>query len=249
MSGELPWFRLWTDIIDDHKIRMLAFEDRWHFVALLSLKRSGYLDRDQTTAIFRRGMEIKMGVTGVDLDNLKQRLTEVELIGDDWCPLNWDKRQARSDNSTERVRKYREKQKNSNVTHDETLQKRSSHALEKEKEEEIEKDQREASKLTPAQHAHIFQGADEAITNLYLQKRLTIGKPVDTYGLDKTRRILALCQTPAERSEALENSGSDRHGQVEERHLPERLRKPPQAETMTLRQQIDAGIVSLEGLE
>lgn len=110
-ADELPWFRLWTDIIDDHKIRLLAFEDRWHFVALMSLKRSGFLDQDQKKPLFMRGLAIKLGVTGVDLENLKNRLIDVELIGEDWCPINWEERQKPSDSAAARMRKHRAKKK------------------------------------------------------------------------------------------------------------------------------------------
>ena len=39
MSTEtMQWFRLYAGIVDDEKLRLLAFEDRWHYVALLALK-------------------------------------------------------------------------------------------------------------------------------------------------------------------------------------------------------------------
>lgn len=44
----LPWLRLYHRIIDDDKMRLLAFEDRWHFIALLCLKREGVLDEKMT---------------------------------------------------------------------------------------------------------------------------------------------------------------------------------------------------------
>ncbi|EXU79084.1 hypothetical protein AX13_08315 [Comamonas aquatica DA1877] len=45
MSKQLPWFRVYTRMVDDDKLKLLAFEDRWHFVALLCLKGEGLLDR------------------------------------------------------------------------------------------------------------------------------------------------------------------------------------------------------------
>jgi len=41
---EKSWFRAYADMVDDEKLRLLAFEDRWHFVALLCCKRAGLLD-------------------------------------------------------------------------------------------------------------------------------------------------------------------------------------------------------------
>ena len=42
---QMRWLRLWTDITSDPKIKMLAFEDRWHYVAILCMKRRGELER------------------------------------------------------------------------------------------------------------------------------------------------------------------------------------------------------------
>lgn len=109
-----PWFRLYTEIIDDEKIRMLAFEDRWHFVALLCLKNSGYLDKEHKPGMFERGISVKLGVTGIDLENLKERLMDVDLIDRFWQPKGWDKRQFRSDTdptAKDRKRRQREREK------------------------------------------------------------------------------------------------------------------------------------------
>jgi hypothetical protein len=37
---------MYAEAVDDEKLRLLAFEDRWHFVALLCLKSLGTLDSD-----------------------------------------------------------------------------------------------------------------------------------------------------------------------------------------------------------
>lgn len=39
MAKVNPWFRVYNEIIDDEKLLMLGFSDRWFFVALLALKR------------------------------------------------------------------------------------------------------------------------------------------------------------------------------------------------------------------
>ena len=41
---KLPWFRLYAEAIDDEKLRLLAFEDRWHFIALMCCMGQGILD-------------------------------------------------------------------------------------------------------------------------------------------------------------------------------------------------------------
>lgn len=110
MSGDLPWFRLYHRIIDDEKIRLLAFEDRWHFIAICCLKADGLLDEPHSDVKWRK-IALKLGVQTRELGEIARRLNEVELVDEDMQPLAWDELQYVSDNSTARVRKYREKQR------------------------------------------------------------------------------------------------------------------------------------------
>lgn len=106
----LPWFRLYHRIIDDEKLRLLAFEDRWHFVALCCLKADGLLDEERTP-LFERKVAVKLGVQLRELDEIARRLGEVGLIDGQLNPIAWDELQYKSDNSTARVQAFREKQK------------------------------------------------------------------------------------------------------------------------------------------
>jgi hypothetical protein len=109
MTG-LPWFRLYSRIIDDDKLRLLAFEDRWHFVALLALKCDGLLDEPDSDMRTRR-IAVKLGVQVRELDEIGRRLSEVGLVDFGLNPVNWDTLQYKSDKSTDRVKAYRERQK------------------------------------------------------------------------------------------------------------------------------------------
>jgi len=116
MSDGLPWFRVYTNIVDNHKMRLLAFEDRWHFIALLACKQSGLFDSADPEFI-NRSLAVKLGLQLPALDELRKRLTDVKLIDKNWNVLKWEERQYKSDSSKERQRKYREKQKlTKNVT-------------------------------------------------------------------------------------------------------------------------------------
>lgn len=108
--SNIQWFRLYHRMIDDEKLRLLAFEDRWHFVALLCLKADGLLDEPESN-LKQRKLAVKLGVQQRELDEIKRRLSEVGLIDDDMQPVAWDDLQYQSDTSTQRVRKYREKTK------------------------------------------------------------------------------------------------------------------------------------------
>lgn len=108
--SSLPWFRLYHRIIDDEKLRLLAFEDRWHFVALCCLKADGLLDEDRSP-LWERKVAVKLGVQLRELDEISRRLHEVGLIDGGMNPVAWDELQYKSDNSTARVQAFREKQK------------------------------------------------------------------------------------------------------------------------------------------
>lgn len=119
--GELQWLRLWTDIIDDDKLALLAFEDRWHFVALLCMKRRGILDRGDSQEMLDRRVGAKLGLGDSDRDALRRRLMELSLIDKQWQPLAWGKRQFSSDSSTSRVQAFRERKRNADETFHETV--------------------------------------------------------------------------------------------------------------------------------
>lgn len=106
----LPWFRLYSRMVDDEKLRLLAFEDRWHFVALCCLKSSGLLDEPDSD-LRNRKIAVKLGVQVRELEEIARRLKEVDLVDENLSPIAWDELQYRSDNSTDRVKKFREKQR------------------------------------------------------------------------------------------------------------------------------------------
>lgn len=114
----LPWFRLYAEAIDDEKLRLLAFEDRWHYVALLCCKSAGLLDAGDSEPMLHRKIAVKLGLQLRELEAVALRLAEVGLIdGGTFQPLAWDERQFKSDSSTERVKAFREKMKHgSNVS-------------------------------------------------------------------------------------------------------------------------------------
>lgn len=116
MSG-MQWFRLYSRMVDDEKLRLLAFEDRWHFVALCCLKSSGLLDEPDSD-LRNRKIAVKLGVQVRELEEISRRLREVDLIDELLCPLAWNELQYRSDNSTDRVKKFREKQRGNDVKRD-----------------------------------------------------------------------------------------------------------------------------------
>ena len=108
----MQWFRLYAEIVDDEKLRLLAFEDRWHFVAILACKAQGLFDATPDVLRLKRKLAVKLGLQSHDLDEALRRLVEGELIDADTLqPIHWDKRQFASDTSAERTRLWRERKK------------------------------------------------------------------------------------------------------------------------------------------
>ena len=106
----LRWFRVYADIIDDDKLGLLAFQDRWHFVAILALKASGLLDDECDPSLKYRRVAYKLGIAGNELDELRKRLADVGLIDRETMqPCRWADRQFENDTSRERQRRYRER--------------------------------------------------------------------------------------------------------------------------------------------
>ena len=123
----LRWLRLWTDVIEDEKLLLLSPSDRWYFVAICALKRTGMLDEDETAEVRDRKVALRLRLEPTERDELRRRLIEARLVDATWQPKGWEKRQFESDDSTTRVRKWRRKQKrNGNVTA--TLSQRSCNA-------------------------------------------------------------------------------------------------------------------------
>lgn len=169
-----PWFRLYSEFAHDPKIQMLSEAMQRRYVMLMCLRCSETLETLHETEI---AFQLRLS-TG-ELDETKQLFISKNFIDEQWNLLNWDKRQFVSDSSTMRVAKHREKKKQvSNV--DETLQKRTSNAIDTDTDtEQIQK--RTTSVATPvgvsdsvwqefktlrkAKKAPITQRAIDAITS------------------------------------------------------------------------------------
>lgn len=109
----MPWFRLYAEAVDDEKLRLLAFEDRWHFVALLCCKGQGILPDVgvPTEDLVRRKLAVKLGLDMRAFEEAVRRIAEVGLIDQETLqPLAWEKRQSRSDaDPTAAERKQRQR--------------------------------------------------------------------------------------------------------------------------------------------
>lgn len=116
MNGKgIQWFRLFASLIDNEAIRLLAFEDRWHYVALHCLKAQGVLDAGDEPAMLQRKVGVKLGLQLRELEAAAARLDELGLIdADSFQPADWNSQQFASvtdPTAAARMRRYRENKK------------------------------------------------------------------------------------------------------------------------------------------
>ena len=186
----MRWLRLWTDIISDPKVRMLAFEDRWHFVALLCMKRRGELDGVKGD-LLERTVGVTLGVGDRDRDEIKRRLIEVTLIDESWQPKAWERRQFPSDSSTQRVRAFRER--SGNVSSND--EKRSGNALEQSQSRVRTEKSKTRARATPSVkaqgEAEPPPGLDPAAWSRWCDYRVQIRKPIKPVSIPAAQRELA----------------------------------------------------------
>ncbi len=124
----MDWFRLYAEFATDPKVQMLPEAMQRRLVMLMCLQCSNGIEtfheteRDSSIAFALRISDAELAIT-------KELFMRKEFINSDWTLRNWDKRQYASDSSTARVRRHREKSKQTGETH-ETLRERSSNAPE-----------------------------------------------------------------------------------------------------------------------
>jgi hypothetical protein len=174
----MPWFRMYTDFLNDPKMITLAFEDQRHFIGVLALKGDGTLDNQCAPELLNRIVAQRLWVDYAVIGEVKKRLAAVGLIDDSWQPLAWEKRQMRSDSSTDRVRAHREKSKRSG-NGDETLQQRSGNGLDTDTEEDKEEEKDKGEKATQTRK----RAADSSSTDQQADGDRDDGKPLTASAL------------------------------------------------------------------
>jgi len=114
-ATRLPWFRMYTDFLNDPKMIALAFEDQRHFIGILALKSDGAIDDICEESLLDRIVAQRLWIDHGVIRDVKKRLINAKLIDSAWQPLAWNKRQMQSDKdltNAERQARYRESLKN-----------------------------------------------------------------------------------------------------------------------------------------
>jgi len=105
----VKWFKLYTELAQHPRLRILAFEDRWHYVSLMCAKADGTLDQDST--LRDKMLSVHLGLSAVEMDAVKDRLMDVDLITSDWGIINWEDKQSSDATGAARKRRQRAKEK------------------------------------------------------------------------------------------------------------------------------------------
>lgn len=134
----MDWFRMYSEFASDPKVQMMSEAMQRRLVMLFCLQCSNGIETFHVTER-ETSIAFAMRVSEQELVETKDVFMRRGFIDSDWNLLNWSKRQYESDSSTERVRRYREKQKQQ-AGINETLPKRSGNALEQNRTEQIQKD-------------------------------------------------------------------------------------------------------------
>lgn len=109
------WFRMYAEFATDPKVQSMDETLQRRFVMFLCLHCSGEFEQltDDELAFALR-------ISTAELATTRDAFKQKGFLGDNGKIRNWNKRQFKSDSSTERVREHRERKRNDN----ETLQKR-----------------------------------------------------------------------------------------------------------------------------
>lgn len=163
------WLRINEDCIDHPKLLKLPEALRWQWVALLCVasKNDGVLPAIDDVALCLRVPEAKAAEFITKL--VKARLIDKE--GEHFVPHNWTKRQFKSDSSTERVKRFRNKKRNVSDGVSETV---TETAPEAEAEAETEQSRADAGALNDEDLKRRSTAIGAAVSALFLGRQLPI---------------------------------------------------------------------------
>lgn len=111
----MQWFRLYAEFATDPKVQMMEEAMQRRLVMLFCLQCSGEFE-----TLSHEEVAFALRITSETLHETFRVFQQRGFIDEKHLLKNWDKRQFKSDVSTDRVRKYREKTKS---TQNETFQK------------------------------------------------------------------------------------------------------------------------------
>ena len=97
----MDWFRMYGEFANDPKVQIMPEHMQRRLIMIFCLHSNETLETLHETEL-----AFALRITDDELAETKVLFLDKGFINDDWTPLNWDKRQKRSDSSTERVKRF-----------------------------------------------------------------------------------------------------------------------------------------------
>lgn len=116
-----PWFRFYVEALSDRKLRRLTPAQRWLWVAILGAARMSPKPGALVVADEPLSDDEVADIAGMTVKEVRKAMPLYERAGmlhredDTWRVTNWDSRQFESDDTTERTRKHRSKERSNGV--------------------------------------------------------------------------------------------------------------------------------------
>lgn len=101
-----PWFRVYAEFATDPKVQMMSECMQRRLLMLMCFRCNETIETLHETEL-----AFAFRISHTELAETKTVFMAKNFIDENWNLINWDKRQFASDNSTKRVRAFREKQK------------------------------------------------------------------------------------------------------------------------------------------
>lgn len=126
MTASMPWVKIWTEILDDHKLGRLDAATKWQFVALCLLAgecdAEGYLaNGDEPLTVDDIAWRLRESPD--DIEEALAALQDAGLVTEDegcWLVVNFSKRQGRAQSEKRRQWRERKRRQRDTAGRDET---------------------------------------------------------------------------------------------------------------------------------
>lgn len=178
--SNVPWFRLYSEVLSDRKIARICRETSlpkvvvigfWTVVLAIANEspKRGHLLISDGLPITTEELADEIGLEIQETSTLIEKFTQLNMLClDGQCLIvsHWDNRQFPSDSSTERTKRYRERQANNS----ETSQERHGDGLEAEadSDSEAEADSEADDSSSPSSAAATKEQVSQKLTDFYL---------------------------------------------------------------------------------
>ena len=204
----MPWFRVYSEILDDRKLKRICKKTGHSkalvigvWTCLLALANNatprGELSISEDIPYTIDDLEDELGLPSEIIHQLIDEFKAMGMMnGKNTLEItNWEKRQFKSDNSTERVRRFRDKEAEEVKRYDETLQKRyridTDTDTDTDTEEELNKPPPSDSEKVRGAVGQMWGSGDEP---------QMVDDLIDDFGINKVMEIAGWCNKQKMRS-------------------------------------------------